>query len=355
MLTARFSLTTLAARHPLLLGGALLFLALLTAGYVIFYGSNDFPEGVEKVFFVSRGESFPHIVDSLEARGIIRNRTFFRIVARIYGGTDRLQVGKYRFESGASNSEVYLSLREGRGNVLVMVTIPEGSRPRTEARILSRQLGVDSARYMELAHNAEYADDLGIDAQTLEGYLLPETYALRWGQTEDELIREQVRSFKEFFADSLVERARELGWTVHQAVTFASIVEGEAVLDEERPVIAGVYHNRLRLGMRLEADPTIQFLLGDRPRRVLYSDLELDSPYNTYRYRGLPPGPVTNPGKSSILASLYPATHNYLYFVANGRGGHWFSASYAEHLQNVRKYRRERARQWREAKGPTGG
>jgi UPF0755 protein len=127
------------------------------------------------------------------------------------------------------------------------------------------------------------------------------------------------------------------------------------VLDEERPVIAGVYHNRLRLGMRLEADPTIQYILPDGPRRILYADLRLDSPYNTYRYAGLPPGPVNNPGRASILASLYPSVHGYIFFVANGRGGHWFSRSYAEHQQYVRKYRRERTRQWEQARVPTPG
>lgn len=342
-------------RTVLLTATAAVLLAVAIAGYLLFFGPNDFPDGGGKTFYVSRGQSFTEIVDSLQAQGIIRNRGFFTTVARVYGGTSRLQVGKYNFESGVSNSKVYLTLRDGIGNLPVLVTIPEGSRPRTVARIFARQMGTDSARFMQLVHDPAFAQQLGIDARSLEGYLLPETYALRWGQTEEDLVRELVDAFQEFFTDSLKERAQELGWTVHQAVTFASIVEGEAILDEERPIIAGVYHNRLRLGMRLEADPTIQFLFGDGPRRVLYSDLRMDSPYNTYRYAGLPPGPVNNPGKRSILASLYPATHGLLFFVANGSGGHWFSSSYAEHLQNVRKYRRERARQWREAKGPTGG
>jgi UPF0755 protein len=121
-------------------------------------------------------------------------------------------------------------------------------------------------------------------------------------------------------------------------------VEGEAVLDEERPIIAGVYLNRLRIGMRLEADPTVQYIIPDGPRRLRYSDLRLVSPYNTYRNSGLPPGPVNSPGRASILAVLNPAAHTYLFFVSNGKGGHWFSSTYAEHLRNVRKYRRGRAR-----------
>ncbi len=335
-------------------GGVLLGLFLLTV-YVVFFGENTFGEEQEKIFFVRRGQSFSHIVDSLDQQGVIRSRNMFKWVARIYGGTERIQVGKYRFTSGLSNAEIFLMLRNGEGNQLIKVTIPEGASPRLQARLFSRLIGIDSARYSSIAYDPEFTRDAGIDAASLEGYLLPETYSLRWGLDEEDLIQMQVREFKTFFSDSLIERAQELGWSIHQAVTFASIVEGEAVLDEERPVIAGVYHNRLRIGMKLEADPTIQYMFDEKPRRVLYSDLRADNPYNTYKYVGLPPGPVNNPGKASILASLYPAGHNYLFFVANGRGGHWFSASYTDHLKNVRRYRHERARRWREEKSLTGG
>ena len=275
------------------------------------------------------------------------------IVARVLGGAERVQAGKYTFESGISNMDIFLTLRDGSANQLIKVSIPEGARPRLQAKIFARAIGIDSARYVNIAYDPEVARDYEIEGASLEGYLLPETYALRWGMDERELIAMQIHEFNRFFTDSLKERARELGWSVHQAVTFASIVEGEAVLDEERPVIAGVYHNRLRMGMKLEADPTIQYLFDERPRRVLYADLRRDSPYNTYLYAGLPPGPVNNPGKASMLASLYPASHPYIFFVATGKGGHWFASSYTQHMMNVRKYRHERARQWREQKGPT--
>jgi UPF0755 protein len=153
-----------------------------------------------------------------------------------------------------------------------------------------------------------------------------------------------VSAFLAFYGDSLQTKTQAIGWSMHRVVTMASIVEGEAVLDEERPIVAGVYLNRLRLRMRLEADPTIQYVIPGGPRRLLYSDLRVESPYNTYRHYGLPPGPVNNPGRASILAVLNPVRHNYIFFVANGRGGHWFSSTYAEHLRNVRRYRRERGR-----------
>jgi UPF0755 protein len=135
-------------------------------------------------------------------------------------------------------------------------------------------------------------------------------------------------------------RAKELGFTTHQVITLASIVEGEAMYEDEKPRIAGVYLNRLKRNMPLEADPTIQYIIPDGPRRLYYKDLTIQSPYNTYLNKGLPPGPVNNPGKSSILAVLYPEKHKFLYFVSDGRGRHVFSKTYVEHLTAVRRYRK---------------
>jgi UPF0755 protein len=230
------------------------------------------------------------------------------------------------------------------GIKLIAVTIPEGKLARVQAKIFARTLGIDSSRYMNLVRDEPFSRSLGIEAASLEGFLLPETYNFFWQPDEKEIIKRQVAAFMLFYDDSLQERAKDFNWTLNQVVTFASIIEGEAVLNEERPIISGVYHNRLRKHMKLEADPTIQFILENAPRRVLYSDLRTDNPYNTYRNAGLPPGPINSPGKASILAALYPSQHSFYYFVADGRGGHWFSTSYEDHMRNVRKYRRERAR-----------
>jgi UPF0755 protein len=215
---------------------------------------------------------------------------------------------------------------------------------RTQARIYRRAIGIDSAAFMRLAFDPAFTSSLGIDAPTLEGYLLPDTYHFYWQQDGRDVLRTMASAFLRFYGDSLRTKTEAIGWTMRKVVALASIVEGEAVMDEERPVIAGVYLNRLRIGMRLEADPTIQYVIPGGPRRLMYSDLRYDSPYNTYRSYGLPPGPVNNPRRSSILAVLNPARHNYLFFVANGKGGHWFSSTYSEHLRNVKRYRRERAR-----------
>ncbi|MFN0157042.1 MAG: endolytic transglycosylase MltG [Bacteroidota bacterium] len=315
---------------------------LFVALWLVFYQSNDFAGAGEKYFTVSRGQTFALAVDSLEAQGLIENREVFIFVARILGGANRIQVGRYVFPNGISNTDLFLSLREGKRTTPITVTLPEGLRSSTQARILGRLLGIDSTRYVNLVHDEEFVRSLGFNARSLEGYLLPETYRFAWQTPEDEVIKQLVGEFRRFYDDSLQARARDLGWTTNQVLTMASIVEGEAVLDEERTRISGVYHNRLRTGMKLQADPTIQFLIDGGPRRVLYSDLRMDNPYNTYRYRGLPPGPVNNPGKASIKASLFPEQHKYLFFVANGLGGHWFTTNYSEHMRFVRKYRKLR-------------
>jgi len=330
-------------RHSRLIAVAAAFcLAGCGAAAWIAWGPNRFAEGGEKTLLVSRGESFAAVVDTLEAKGIIRSRLQFMTVVRVVGGAEKMQVGKYVLPSGISNADLFQRLRTGKGSQLIQVTIPEGYRVRAQARIFSRALGVDSSRYAELAFDPAFARSVGIDAPSLEGYLLPETYEFSWDADEREILRREVQSFERFFNDTLRARAFHFGWTVHQAVTFASIVEGEAVLGEERPVISGVYHNRLARGMKLEADPTIQYVLDDGPRRLTYEDLRMESPYNTYRVAGLPPGPVNNPGKASILAALYPQGNGYLFFVANGRGGHWFTRTYGEHLHYVGLYKRQR-------------
>jgi UPF0755 protein len=313
--------------------------------YEVFFGPNVFAGAEEKSFFVSKGQTFASVVDSLEAEGIINSRQSFVFVAKFHGGTSRLKVGKYKFKSGISNYGLLTALLEGKDATLIPVTLREGLTSRQQAHILARAIGIDSARFVSLVHDPSVVQSFGITSPSLEGYLFPETYDFRWQADEQDIITHLVRHFQAFYNDSLQARASDIGWTTNQVMTLASIVEGEAVLPDERPIIAGVYLNRLRKGMKLEADPTIRFTIENGPRRILYSDLDVDNPYNTYRNKGLPPGPINNPGKASILAALFPTHHDYLFFVANGRGGHWFSSTFAEHKRNVRKYRRERRMQ----------
>jgi UPF0755 protein len=216
-------------------------------------------------------------------------------------------------------------------------------------RRLSRELGVDSLKIAALCRDSAVIAAWGIPDSTVEGYLLPDTYLFHWQTEERELLDRLLGAFREFYTDSLQARATALGMTTHQVLTLASIVDKETQIPDERPIVAGVYHNRLKIRMRLDADPTIQYILPNGPRRLLYSDLNIRSPYNTYRNYGLPPGPIANPGRQAILATLYPTQHQFYYFVADGRGGHTFTRTYEEHQRAVRVYRRVRREMQRDA------
>ncbi len=334
--------------HILKVVVVLLVAAVVGAGlffYNIFYGGNSF-DVEKKTFFVNKGQTWSQVVDSLDANGIIRNKEWFIFVTRVLNKGTKTHVGKYVFDSGISNVALYDALRLGRDIVPITVTFGEGRRSTSFARAARRTLGADSARFMDLVNDGQFARSLGVTARNLDGYLSPNTYFFNWQTPEEDIIERLVRQTTErIFNDSLMVRAQDIGMNMHQVLTLASIIEAEAFLREERPTISGVYHNRLRKGMRLEADPTIQFIMPDGPRRVLYRDLRIPSPYNTYMHYGLPPGPINNPSKGSIIAALFPEKHNYLFFVADGKGGHWFARNYAEHMANVRKFRAFRAQQ----------
>jgi UPF0755 protein len=298
--------------------------------------------GAESVIVrIPEGATFTQILDSLESSGAISNRMAFRLLAKATGNDARIRPGTYKFEKGTASAELLAALVEGRSTVKVKVTFPEGSTLRRMASILHRDLSVDSTTFMRLANDRAFLRSIGINASTAEGYLLPDTYFLFWGEQPQTLLRRFSDEFRAFYTDELKERAKAIGLSPYEAIVLASIVEGEAKVDEERPVIAGLYLNRLHRGMKLAADPTIQYMLPDGPRRLLYRDLRIDSPYNTYMYAGLPPTPINNPGRSSIRAALSPARHEYIYMVAkaDGSGRHTFSRTGTEHERAVREYR----------------
>ncbi len=313
----------------------------LGALYVTLWAPNGF-DG-DRIITVSKGDTFRQIEDTLVTSGVVRNRLLFNVAARILGSTRRMQIGRYRFRSGMSNSRILEDLEFGKSVELVTLVVPEGMRARRVAALYRRNLGLDTALFMGLVRDTAFIRKIGIDAPTLEGYLLPSTYEFYWQESEETVLATMAGAFTIFFDDSLRARASRHGMSVHQVQTLASIIEGETSVDSERTTISGVYSNRLRKQMRLQADPTVQYILEDGPRRLTYSDLQRPSPYNTYRNSGLPPGPINNPGRASILAAVNPERHGYYFFVANGSGGHTFSRTYAEHLREVRKFQRRRA------------
>ncbi|MBN2564435.1 MAG: endolytic transglycosylase MltG [Candidatus Eisenbacteria bacterium] len=282
---------------------------------------------------IPEGASVRRIAALLHREGLVRDPAKFVLAAQFLRLTKDLQAGTYEFGPEFSELEVLLALRYGdvAGR---RVTIPEGHRASQIARILQGNLGIDPAEFMRLVNDPALMSELGISAPSLEGYLHPDTYRFRLGTAPREAIVRMVKETRSVFDARRMTRADSLGMTVLEVLTLASIVEAEAMIDSERPRIAAVYYNRLRNGWRLEADPTVRYALGNYRRRVYYGDLDVDSPYNTYRHTGLPPGPICNPGTSSIEAALYPSrnTHEF-FFVSNGDGSHTFSRTFEEHIR----------------------
>jgi UPF0755 protein len=310
--------------------------------YIILWRSNEFSPS-PRIFIISKGESFSSVADSLESDGIISSKTTFKIAGRILGAAHKIRIGKYRFTSGMSNYKILKDIEGGLSTVVSKITVFEGMRSKQIAKTLHHEIGIDSSRFVSLFSDTSLIEIYPTGSSSLEGYLLPDTYEFYWQDDEKEILKRFLTEFRQFYVDSLRQRAKEMKLSLNEVLTMASIVEAEAVYDDERPIIAGVYYNRLRIHMPLQADPTVQYAISDVPRRLLYEDLKFNSPYNTYRNIGLPPGPINNPGRQSILAALYPAKHKFLYFVSNANGRHHFSRSYSEHLRNVRAYRKARS------------
>jgi UPF0755 protein len=278
-----------------------------------------------------------------QERGVLDAAWKLRLLARLAGTDASIKAGTYSVDPGIAPARLLRKLVAGE-IVTVAVTVPEGLTLLEAADVLSRQVGVDRTRLLELTRHPPTAWGARLalpESSSLEGYLFPETYRFAPGVSADEVVETMLGEFAGVFGDSLRERASELGMSVHEVVTLASIVEAEATLPDERRRIAAVYTNRLHKGMRLEADPTVAYAVGVPGDRLTLAHLRVDSPYNTYRRAGLPPGPINSPGEACLRAVLWPQEgFGALFFVADGRGGHRFAGTWAEHRRNVRAYRR---------------
>ncbi|MBN1466549.1 endolytic transglycosylase MltG [candidate division KSB1 bacterium] len=323
-----------------------LLLALLLGGlavYILYLPLSPRKDARQVDIIVRWGASLGQVAIELEKESVIRNIDQFKLVAELYKKTERLRVGKFTLREGMSNYAALMALVEGPQSY-IQFTLPDGYDSRRFARIIEHHLEIDSAEIVNLVSDSAFIAGLGLATTSLEGYLFPETYSFTYGVTAPHVLTTLVEQFNRAVDDSLIMRAAEKGWSLNDALTLASIIEGEAIVDVEMPIISSVYHNRLRIGMPLQADPTIQYIIPDGPRRLLYRDLDIDSPYNTYKYKGLPPAPINNPGRNAIRAALFPAETLYLYFVANGDGTHSFSENYEQHLrakQRFDAYRRQ--------------
>lgn len=297
-------------------------------------------DGAEQFVEVPPGAGPAAIGRRLREAGVVRDEYSFRVGLWRSGQARRLQAGEYRFDRPMSAREVIDKL--ARGDVFLRpITFPEGLTIPQMAQIYARESGGSANDFAHAAQNAALIRNLDPAARDLEGYLFPNTYSLPRKTTPAQLVERMVTAFRDVLTDELVNRAAARGFSVRQLVTLASLVEKETAKPEERPIVAAVYVNRLKIGMGMQCDPTVIYALeraGRYTGNLTREDLKFDSPYNTYRYAGLPPGPIAAPGRASLEAAAAPADVPYIYFVSRNDGSHVFATTLDEHNRNVFEY-----------------
>jgi UPF0755 protein len=292
---------------------------------------------------VPRGTSRWGVAGILRHEDVIRSRLAFALFSD-WHLRKPLQAGEYYFDQPVNSREVFWKISHGRIFVRTIL-IPEGWTMYDIAAEIDQQKICSREEFIAAAHETSLISDLDPQANSLEGFLFPSTYEFTRHSTCEQVVKRMVQNFRAVWEtiDTESSPALSQGFTAEQIVTLASLVERETPNAEERPLVAGVFYNRLRLKVPLQCDPTVQYAMevaGHPEKEVRPPDLRIDSPYNTYEHAGLPPGPIANPGEASLRAALSPATTDYLYFVANDEGGHSFSRTLAEHNRNVARLRR---------------
>ena len=307
---------------------------------IIIWPQNNLKK--EITFQIPSGSSLHKVSKILKKNRIIKNETFFILAVKLMGYEKKLQAGKFNIQKKTNNFQLIKKLVYGNES-LVSVTVLEGWSLTQISQEIEKKIGIKHMDFLEVSRHPQLLKKLGIVATSIEGYLFPDTYFFSEGVRPESIIETMVFQFKKNFSTDFKNRMREIGFNEIEVITLASIIEGEAIFDIERSKVSSVYHNRLKKGMKLQADPTIQYIIEGPPRRLLNKDLKIESPYNTYLNYGLPPGPINNPGLQSIKAALYPSETDLLYFVAKGDGYHTFSKTEKEHriakakFQKVRK------------------
>ncbi len=292
---------------------------------------------------VPRGASFSAVTDSLAEKEIIRSPGLFRAYARITGADRNIKPGTYGFRKGTGWKRVLDDLHAGRV-LQAKLVIPEGWDLRKIAPRLAALTGLPADSVLAVLADTASATRYGVPGPNLEGYLYPATYIFPVDGPLEPVIERLTAEYKRRWTPARRARADSLKLSEREVITLASIVEKEARVRDEMPLISAVFHNRLRIGYPLQADPTVQYALGEHQTRLLYAHIDsvADNPYNTYRHRGLPPGPIASPSELAIDATLYPADVKYLYFVARPDGRHIFTRSLAEHNRARAEVRRAR-------------
>jgi len=333
-ISIRAKRTTFFASVFLLLVGLL-----LSAGVAYFLVQPARKIGPDQIFIVHKGATLREVICDLEKKGIIASKTPLLLWNRLSGQGTKIKAGEYRLNSGMAPLGVLKIL--SNGNIITHpVTIPEGFTIKQIAEELDNKGLADRAKFSALAEDPDVVKNYGISGPSLEGYLYPDTYRFGRGQPAISIIDVMVKRFFEV-TNPLQKRIGESGMTLQQVVTMASLIEKETGQRGERPVIASVFLNRLKRGMRLESDPTVIYGIRDFNGNLTRKDLSESTPYNTYVIRGLPFGPIANPGEESIKAVLDPADTDYLYFVSKNNGSHHFSKTLREHNRAVKIYQKK--------------
>jgi UPF0755 protein len=335
------------------LGIVILLVAALVGGgvYYVYSQLNPVDPDSNAILEVEipMGSSAVRIAQILEEKGIIKNSKLFYYYVRFKDETG-FQAGTYQLSPSDTIDEIIAKLKEGTAKESVRFTIPEGLTVEETALRLEEQGVADAERFLQVVNEGDFSDFAFIDEipedvpgrkYRLEGFLYPETYEVYKGASEEEIIRKLLSQFEKEFKEEWYPALEEHDLTVYEAVTLASIIEREAVLEEERKTISGVFHNRLDADWRLESCATVLYVLGIPKERLTLEDLEVESPFNTYTNDGLPPAPIANPRAASIEAALFPEEHDYFFFVVrnDGSNGHYFSETYEEHLKHDAKSR----------------
>jgi len=290
---------------------------------------------------IPRGATFRQAVEILSDEGLIRNKTLFIIIGRISGLDRKIRAGYYSIYGSTSPFDILRMMK--RGQVIEYeITIVEGDSLREIGEKLSAKGVIGKEEFMELSAAEDFLSLHDIDAPSLEGYLFPDTYRIPKGTDQEDALGMMIGRMREKYSGNLIERTFELGFSEREVLTLASIIEKEATKDIERPIISAVYHNRLKRGIPLQADPTCIYGVKSYREKITKRDLLRKTRYNTYTIKGLPPGPICSSGIESIRAALYPAEVPYLYFVSNGDGTHTFSVRLQEHLAAIKSIREKK-------------
>lgn len=327
-----------ALRKLVFLAAALVFLSAVFVLYLLF-GPVGW-EGDKKVVEVRQGEAAQSVAFRLKEAGVVRSARVFRWFARLSGADKKIKVGRYSFTSGVSLYDAVRYMASPKAGVVIL-SVPEGATIKKIAGMARSTLGTDSVAFVTLCHNRFFLRSLGLSISSLEGYLFPSNYEFYWGAPEEEVARRMFESFKAAWDEVTEPVSAPESLDLAKIVTMASLIEAETGVDSERVLVAQVFYRRLKLGYPLQCDPTVIYALGETKRALSHEDLAFRSPYNTYVNQGLPPGPICNPGKSALKAALAPAASRFLYFVANGGGGHIFSETLDQHNRAIYRLKKE--------------